>query len=165
MLVAAKREDPSKLQSMIRETEIPNYESWFTTNFGQEKGQSWADPYGRWLEKNEKEFQELLVQLAQMDGEFAIEKMDSTKRYDLLNGPLDGYLASWKRPTAPKDEQLVKLGDFFLLKGNSDGTAPRGISPSKSRIPPHSCLPNSQNGSRLNTLRRRDRKRFRGQWS
>jgi len=117
MLVAAKGEDRSKLQSMIRETEIPNYESWFTTNFGQEKGESWATPYGRWLEKNEKEFQELLVQLAQMDGQFAIEKMDAAKRYDLLNGPLDEYLAKWKRPTAPKGEQLVTIGDFFFVEG------------------------------------------------
>jgi TonB family protein len=117
MLVAAKRGDGSKLQSMIRETEIPNYQSWFTTNFGQEKGESWAEPYGRWLEKHEKEFQELLVQLAQMDGEFAIEKMDTAKRYDLLNGPLDGYLARWKRPTAPKGEQLVTIGDFFFVEG------------------------------------------------
>jgi TonB family protein len=117
MLVAAKREDRSKLQSMIRETEIPNYQSWFTTNFGQEKGESWAEPYGRWLEKHETEFQELLVQLAQMDGEFATEKMDTAKRYDLLNGPLDEYLARWKRPTAAKGEQLVTIGDFFFVEG------------------------------------------------
>ncbi len=94
MLVAAKRDDQSELLSIIRETEIPNYQSWFTTNFGQEKGESWAEPYGRWLAKHEKEFQELLIQLAHMDGEFAVEKMDTAKRYDLLNGPLDGYLAS-----------------------------------------------------------------------
>jgi TonB family protein len=117
MLVAAKREDPSKLQSMIQETEIPNYQSWFTTNFGQEKGESWAEPYGRWLEKHEKEFQELLVQVAQMDGEFATEKMHTAKTYDLLNSPLDGYLARWKRPTAPKGEQLVTIGDFFFVEG------------------------------------------------
>jgi len=117
MLAAAKREDRSKLQSIIRETEIPNYQSWFTTNFGQEKGESWAEPYGRWLEKNEKELQELLVQLARMDGEFAIEKMDTAKRYDLLNGPLDGYVASWKRPTAPKGKQLVTIADFFFVEG------------------------------------------------
>jgi hypothetical protein len=80
MLIAAKREDPSKLQSMIQETEIPNYQSWFTKNFGQEKGESWAEPYGRWLAKNEKEFQELFVKLAHMDGEFAIENMDTAKR-------------------------------------------------------------------------------------
>jgi TonB family protein len=117
MLVAAKSDDQSKLKSMIRETEIPDYQTWFITNFGQEKGESWAEPYGRWLQKHEKEFQELLVRLAQMDGEFAADKIDTAKRYDLLNGPLDGYLASWKRPTAPKDEQLVKLGDFFFVEG------------------------------------------------
>jgi hypothetical protein len=87
MLVAAKSDDQSKLQSLIRETEIPNYQSWFTTNFSQEKGESWAEPYGRWLEKHEKEFQELLLRLAQMDGEFAVDNMDTAKSYDLLNGP------------------------------------------------------------------------------
>jgi TonB family protein len=117
MLMAVKREDQSEVLSMIRETEIPNYQSWFTANFGQEKGESWAEPYGRWLPKHEREFQELLVQLSHLDGEFAIEKMDTAKRYDLLNGPLDAYLASWKRPTAPKDEQLVKIGDFLFVKG------------------------------------------------
>jgi TonB family protein len=117
MMLAAKRDDQSGLLSMIRETEIPDYQNWFTSNFGREKGESWAEPYGRWLAKNEKEFQELLVKLAQMDGEFAIEKMDTAKRYDLLNGPLDGYLASWKRPTAPKGEKLVTIGDFFFVGG------------------------------------------------
>jgi TonB family protein len=117
MLIAAKREDPSKLRSMIQESEIPNYDSWFTKNFGQEKGESWAEPYGRWLAMNEKEFQELFVKLAHMDGEFALERMDTAKRYDLLNGPLDEYLARWKRPTAPKDEQLVEIADFFFVEG------------------------------------------------
>jgi len=117
MLVATKREDQSGLLSMIRETEIPNYQRWFTSNFGQEKGESWAGPYGRWLEKNEKEFQELLVKLAHMDGEFAIEKLNAAKRYDLFNGPLDEYLASWKRPAAPKGEELVSLADFFFVEG------------------------------------------------
>jgi len=117
MLEATKRKDLLKLRSMIQETEIPNYEDWFTANFGQEKGESWATPYGRWLEKHEREFQELLIQLAQMDGDFAIEKMDSAKRYDLLNGPLDEYLASWRRPTTQQDERLVTIGDFFFVDG------------------------------------------------
>jgi TonB family protein len=113
MLVAAKSDDPSKLQSMIRETEIPNYRSWFTTNFNPETGESWSEPYGQLLERHENEFRELLVRLGQMDGEFAIEKMDTSKR----SRPLDGYLARWNRPTAPKSDQLVKLGDFYFVEG------------------------------------------------
>lgn len=117
MLLAAKSDDQSALVSMIRETEIPNYQKWFTSNFGQEKGESWAEPYGRWLAKNEKEFQELLVKLAHMDGEFATEKVDSAKRYDTLKVPLDEYLASWKRPGAAKSEQPASIGDFFFVEG------------------------------------------------
>jgi len=116
-LLAAKREDWPELQSMIRETEIPNYQSWFTSNFGQEKGESWAEPYGRWIAKHEAEFQELFAQLAHMDGEFAVEKMDTARRYDLFKGPLDGYIASWKKPLAPKAEELEKIGDFFFVEG------------------------------------------------
>jgi len=52
MLGIAKKGDLEQLRSMIREMEIPDYESWFTKNFGQEKGESWAEPYGRWLTRN-----------------------------------------------------------------------------------------------------------------
>jgi TonB family protein len=114
MLLAAKKEDSSRLQSLIRDTEIPNYQSWFTTNFGQETGGSWAEPYGRLLVKHEKEFQELLVKLAHMDGEFAVEKTDPAK---VLYGPLDRYIARWKRPAAPKAEELLTVGDFFFVEG------------------------------------------------
>jgi TonB family protein len=44
--------------------------------------------------------------------------MDTAKRYDLFNGQLDGYIASWKKPLAPKGEELVKIGDFFFVEGN-----------------------------------------------
>jgi TonB family protein len=117
MLLAAKKNDQTELLSMIRETEITNYQNWFITTFGQEKGESWAEPYGRWLAKHEKEFQELLVQLAHMDGEFAIQKMDTAKRYDLFNGPLDGYLADWKRSGVPKGEEVEHIGEFFFIEG------------------------------------------------
>lgn len=117
MLVVAKKGDKEQLQSVIRELEIPNYEIWFTKNFGQEKGESWAEPYGRWLAKDENEFQEVLVRLAHMEGEFGVERLDPAKRYDLLNGPLDEYRASWKRPAAPKGEELVSIADFFFVEG------------------------------------------------
>jgi len=57
-----------------------------------------------------------MVKLAHMDG-VAVEKLDAAKRYDLLNGPLDEYRASWKRPEAPKGEELVSVADFFFVEG------------------------------------------------
>jgi TonB family protein len=54
------------------------------------------------------------VKLAHMDGEFAIEKIDTAK---ILYGPLDRYIARWKRPLVPKDEELVTIGEFFFVDG------------------------------------------------
>lgn len=113
MLLASQRKDLSELQSMIRETEMPNYRSWFTSNFGQEKAEkNWAKPYEQGLAKSEEEFQELLKRLAHMDGEFAVEKIDTANRFDLFNGPLDGYTAYWKKLPGP---EMRRIGDFFFV--------------------------------------------------
>jgi TonB family protein len=117
MLLAAKKGDGTRLQSMIRETEIPNYESWFTTTFARESGESWAEAYGRWLAKNEKEFQELMMRLANMDGEFVVEKAGAMRKSDLLNNPLDGYRADWRTQRTPKAEEVVHIADFFFIEG------------------------------------------------
>lgn len=115
MLLAAKREDSSELQAMIREMEIPNYESWFISNFGQEKGESWGEPYGRWLTKNEKEFQDFLARLAHLDGEFVTQSVDSAKTWGTLNGPLDAYRAKWH--DASKNLDTMNVGDFYFVDG------------------------------------------------
>lgn len=57
-----------------------------------------------------------MMKLAHMDGEFFVAKMDTAKGYDLLNGPLDGYIASWKVPAAPKGKELVTIADFFFVE-------------------------------------------------
>lgn len=67
MLDVAKKGDKEQLQSLIRKLEIPNYETWFTKNLGQEKGESWAEPYGRWLTRNQSQFEDLMMKLAHMD--------------------------------------------------------------------------------------------------
>ena len=96
---------------MIRETEIPNYRSWFTSNFGQEKAEkNWAKPYEQGLAKSEEEFQELVNLLTHMDGEFAVEKIDTANRFDLFNGPLDGYTAYWKQGPEKR-----RIGNFFFV--------------------------------------------------
>lgn len=102
---------------MIVEMEIPNYQVWFTSNFGQERGESWAEPYGRWLAKDEKEFQEFFVKLAHMEGEFITQSLDSANTWGSLNGPLDAYRAKWRRPDAPKGEDMVHVGDFYFVEG------------------------------------------------
>ncbi|MGC2890570.1 MAG: energy transducer TonB [Candidatus Acidiferrum sp.] len=117
MLFAARREDPLELQSMIREMEIPNYQSWFTSNFGQEKGENWGEPYGRWLAKDEKEFQGFFARLAHMEGEFLIESLDSAKTWGSLNGPLDAYRAKWHRHDTPKGDVVTNVGDFYFIEG------------------------------------------------
>jgi hypothetical protein len=43
---------------------------------------------GRWLAKNEKEFQELLVKLAHRDGEFAIDEDEYADRLPAKIAPL-----------------------------------------------------------------------------
>ena len=116
MLVTAKQNDYAKLQSLIRETEIPNYVKWFTATFGQEKGESWAGPYGKMLQKDQKDFQDLLIRLSQMEGEFSIQKLDTVKRYDTLTGPLDEYIADWKKSGAPKGEEVQHIAEFFFIE-------------------------------------------------
>ena len=105
------------MQSMIRDMEIPAYENWFTTTFGQEKGESWAEPYGKLLQKNQREFEELLFRLSSMEGQFSVHQFDMTKRYDTLKGHLDEYLADWINPGAPKSEQVVHIADFYFIDG------------------------------------------------
>ena len=41
-LQVTKKGDQAELLSMIRETEIPNYKSWFITALSQENGERWA---------------------------------------------------------------------------------------------------------------------------
>ena len=117
MLVAARQNDDTKLQSLIRETEIPNYENWFISTFGQEKGESWAGPYGKMLQKDQKDFQDLLIRLSQLEGEFSIQKVDTPKTYDALTGPLDEYLADWKKSGAPNGQEVQHIAEFFFIEG------------------------------------------------
>jgi len=116
-LMAARNNDRDRVQSMIRDMVIPNYENWFTTTFGQEKGESWAEPYGKLLQKNQKDFGELLFQLSHMEGQFSVHQFDTTKRYDTLKGQLDEYLADWINPGAPESERVTHIADFYFIDG------------------------------------------------
>jgi TonB family protein len=117
MLIAAKHQDHARLQSLIRDAEIPNYEEWFTKTFGQEKSESWAEPYGKMIQKDQEDFQDLLIRLSRMEGAFSIQKVDTTRRYDTLRGPLDEYIADWKKAEAPAGEKPEHIAEFFFIEG------------------------------------------------
>ena len=116
MLAAAKSGDQAQLRSMIHELEIPNSEVWYTKTFGPDKGESWAGPYQKELAANETRFEDLLMKLSSMGGDFAVQKIDTRKRYDTLTGPLDEYVASWKS-AAPDGKEHTDLADFFFIDG------------------------------------------------
>ncbi len=114
MLTVANSHDQPRLRAFIKETEIPNYETWYTATFGQEKGESWADPYGKMLEEHERQFQDLLTRLASLDGKISVQKIDARKQYDTLRGRLDLFLADWKQSGSRND---TKVGYFVFVDG------------------------------------------------
>lgn len=140
LLLVAKTGDRDQLHSVVQELEIPNYENWFTKTFGQEKGESWAGPYGRQLATNEDQFESLLLKLARMPGDFGVEKMDTAKRFGSLGGPLDGYVATWKNEAAPKGKEIVTLADFFFIEGKFRWDSTTGYFPFQEKSK-HSFVP------------------------
>jgi TonB family protein len=117
MIQAARNDDRAALQAQIKDTEIPNYKIWFTTTFNQGRGDSWAGPYGERLVRHENEFEDLIMELAQQDGEVSVQKLDAAKMYDPLTVPLDLYLADWKKTDAPKGQDVIHIGYFWFLDG------------------------------------------------
>jgi TonB family protein len=116
-LEVAKSGNTEQLQVLIKDTEIPNSEVWFTTTFGRDKGESWAIPYGKMLKENEAHFQENMVRLAHQLGDVSIQKLDSSKVFDTLNGPLDYFLADWNPSHPAKDQPAEPIGYFFFIEG------------------------------------------------
>jgi TonB family protein len=118
MLAAAKSGDKKRLTTLIKETEVPNYERWYTSTFGQEKGESWAEPYGKMLDAHEKEFEEHITELAHRDGKVSVKKIDANKLFDTLNGRLDLFLADFEQSGEGKEAKTDHIGYFFFIDGN-----------------------------------------------
>jgi TonB family protein len=125
-LAAARAGDHVQLESFITQMEIPNYEEWFTRTFGQEKGESWAEPYGRDLRKNEVALQETFLQYAKQDGEISTRKVNDTPQpgrglewgmLDSLKRPVDIYFASWKTRESPQNIKGDPIGYFMFIEG------------------------------------------------
>lgn len=114
MVQAAKNGDLGKLNGLIKQTEIPHFDDWFTATFGREKGESWAGPYGQRLEENESRFQSQIVRLAHGSGQIGVRKVDATKMFDTLATPVDLFLAVWT-PSGSLTNRPETIGYFFFI--------------------------------------------------
>jgi len=107
---AAKSGDQAKVDSMIKQTEIPEYRNWFCSVYIPGSGLSWAIPYGNNLAQNEQSFKALWGKLAQDDGEIRVQWSVSHNS----RTPLDIYHADWKSKTGAPDEWI---GIFDYIDG------------------------------------------------
>ena len=124
LLVAAKNDDQGNLSAKIEEMEIPNYENWFTSIFGQEKGQTLASEYGKALRLSEQQFEMLWAELAKQEGEISISKIDRAnrkfelaKKDDMLQNPMDEFKADWKKTDSSVGPGSQSIGYFYFVDG------------------------------------------------
>lgn len=155
LMNTARVHDRPKLESLIRQTEIPNHKEWFTKTFGSEKGVTWAGSYGQNLDAYEKYLAGELTSLADEDGEFLIRRVNEdpaparkmeTSMVDALQRPVDIFFASWKKRESPKGAKSSPIGYFVFLEGrfrldsaissteiqldtSDDNAASQGVSP------------------------------------
>jgi len=123
-LAAAKGHDRSRLESLIRQMEIPNYEAWFTKSYGQAKGESWAEPYGREMANRERDLEMALLEYETETGEFATRKVNDAPEPGMeagmlseLQQPADIFYAGWKKRDSPPNSKDEPIGYFVFLEG------------------------------------------------
>ena len=126
ILNAVRDPDRSRLDSVVRQTKIPNSGEWFLRTFGQENGEPWARAYGDYLNENEKNFKEVLTQLAGQDGEFLTRIVNDEpaparkiegRMVKSLQRPVDIYFASWKERGPSQGSTSTAIGYFVFLEG------------------------------------------------
>jgi TonB family protein len=126
VLAAAKAGDRPKLLSLVNQMEIPNYEAWFTKTYGLERGESVAGFYGRNLDRNERDFQELFMEFATQDVEISARKVNDAlepgRRFEFgmledLQQPVDIFFASWKKNGSSSDSIGDPIGYFVFVDG------------------------------------------------
>jgi hypothetical protein len=108
--VAAKSGEQARVDSMIKQTEIPEYRNWFCSLYIPGSRLSWAIPYGKNLAQNEQAFKALWERLAQDDGEIQVRESVGTR----TRAPVDYYHATWKSKTGATDEWI---GEFHYIDG------------------------------------------------
>jgi TonB family protein len=163
ILNAARDHSHSRLESLIKQTEIPNYKEWFARTFGREKGDSWAGAYETNLSENERYLEVEATKLAAEDGEFVARKVNDDPAparkmevgmVDALQRPVNIFFASWKKRESSQDSNASSIGYFVFLEGKfrldsaissteiqlepgSDSPTPRDVPPARTAVGPN----------------------------
>lgn len=122
-LAAARGHDRARLESLIRQMEIPNSEAWFTKTYGQAKGESWAGPYARETANRERDLEAAFLEFGMEAGEFSTRKLnDTAERMEAgmiseLQQPADIYYAGWRKQGLPPSSKGELIGYFVFLEG------------------------------------------------
>lgn len=125
VMATAKSGDQVRVTADIREMEIPNYETWFVNTFGEEKGESWAQPYGKELRENQRKLQALISQFAQRDGKVSATKVGIDAKpgslewglSQALKRPADYYVAESRTSSIPENTAGDFIGYFVFVAG------------------------------------------------
>jgi TonB family protein len=126
ILAAAKDHDHSKLESLIKKMQIPNYEDWFTGTYGEVRGERLASEYARNLANLESDLQAVFKQLATEEGSFTFRRPNEARAREPSPGvnapsmgaqldPADPFLVIWRNQGASKPD--VPVGSFVYLDG------------------------------------------------
>jgi len=129
ILNAARQPDDSKLESMIKQLEIPDYENWFNTVYGSEAGERMAGTYRRNVADRESDLEAIFHHWASEDGEFSLRKLSDvrpppgtgeviTPSVRGLQDPADPYLANWHTRGPSASPELHPVGFFVYIDGS-----------------------------------------------
>ena len=112
---AARSGNNAKLVQIVEDMRIPDYDDgWFQKTFGEEKGDSWADPYAAHLEENDRQMRDLLTRISRQEGQFTTTKGRDSLWAKAAKSPLDVFSAEWKAKGASNSKFV---GLFFFVDG------------------------------------------------
>lgn len=124
ILDVAKSGDLPKLNALVKQTEIPDYDDWFVHTYGREKGESWSGPYGRNLADDEAYLSTRFLEIRSQNGELEVREVNGAPTTEMESAMLGAqkhkakiFYAGWRQPEprAPFSNPLI--GYFVFLKG------------------------------------------------
>jgi TonB family protein len=126
-LSAARQQDEAKLKEIAHEMMIPNYEAWFKTTFGEERGTRMATAYGRNLEREERSIPWLFGLMAKKEGvllvEDAREARNSGENWcakalaDTAKNDTAFYLVTLEQVQSDGTKRYSAAGHFTFVEG------------------------------------------------